>query len=217
MRKTEWLPIVGLLFLGLVPAIGGVVRLSGLAAGGAITADNARFFAAPLPVVLHIVGALFYSLVGAFQFSPTIRRRHPAWHRRTGRALGGAGLVVALSGLWMNQFYLLPPHDGALLYAFRLAFGMLMALSLVLGVMAARNRDFLSHSAWMLRAYAIGLGAGTQVFTHLPWFILVGPEPPEGPRAVMMGAGWIINLAFAEWLIRRRGRRTRRELALPAG
>jgi hypothetical protein len=24
----------------------------------------------------------------------------------------------------------------------------------------------------MTRAYAIGLGAGTQVLTHLPWFVL---------------------------------------------
>jgi hypothetical protein len=54
----------------------------------------------------------------------------------------------------------------------------------------------------MTRAYAIGLGAGTQVLTHLPWFLLVG-KPDETPRAFMMGAGWVINLAVAEWIIRR--------------
>ena len=83
----------------------------------------------------------------------------------------------------------------------------------------------------MTRAYAIGLGAGTQVLTHLPWFIFATGKPGEGPRAVMMGAGWLINILFAEWIIRRRrslvsplpqgegikGVRTRRALARRAG
>ena len=55
----------------------------------------------------------------------------------------------------------------------------------------------------MTRAYPIGLGAGTQVLTHLPWFILVGGTPGELPRAVMMGAGWVINVVVAEWNIRK--------------
>jgi hypothetical protein len=58
----------------------------------------------------------------------------------------------------------------------------------------------------MMRGYAIGLGAGTQVLTHLPWFLLVG-KPGETPRAVMMGAGWVINLVVAEWIIRSAPRR----------
>jgi hypothetical protein len=62
----------------------------------------------------------------------------------------------------------------------------------------------------MLRAYAIGMGAGTQVLTHLPWFILFG-QPIEGPRAVLMIGAWIINLAVAETLIAKDKRR-----AIPA-
>lgn len=61
----------------------------------------------------------------------------------------------------------------------------------------------------MIRGYAIGLGAGTQVLTHLPWFILVG-RPGELSRAVLMGAGWVINVVVAEWIIR--SARRRREL-----
>lgn len=55
----------------------------------------------------------------------------------------------------------------------------------------------------MLRAYAIALGAGTQFFTHIP--LLIFPSLyGELTRALCMGAGWAINLAVAEWLIRRR-------------
>jgi len=120
-----------------------------------------------------------------------------------GRVLGVCGLVAALSGLWMAHFYPWPEGDGVGVYVERLIFGTAMAASIVLGIRAALRRELASHGAWMIRAYAIGLGAGTQVFTHLPWFILVG-KPGESARTVLMGAGWVINVAVAEWIIRRK-------------
>ncbi len=55
----------------------------------------------------------------------------------------------------------------------------------------------------MMRAYAIGLGAGTQVLTLAAGELLVGP-PDETTRALLMGAAWALNLALAEWAIRKR-------------
>ena len=57
----------------------------------------------------------------------------------------------------------------------------------------------------MTRAYAIGLGAGTQVLTFLPWTLAFGAPDPV-MYSVLMGAGWAINLAVAEVVIRRRAR-----------
>jgi uncharacterized membrane protein len=188
--------------LTLVPAAVGVGRLAQIAGGAAITAANERFFSAPIPVVLHILTVIPYCIVGAFQFPRAFRRRHRGWHRAAGRVLAPLGLIAALSGLWMAHFYPWPEGDGELLYIFRLVFGSAMVASIVLALFAIRRRDFATHGAWMMRGYAIGIGAGTQVFTHLPWFILFG-KPPELPRALLMGAGWAINLAVAEWIIRR--------------
>lgn len=202
--KSDWFIPAALIALSMVPAVAGIVRLAQLAGGANITPDNARFFAAPLPVVLHIPAVIVYSILGAFQFSPSFRRRRRAWHRAAGKILVPCGLVAALSGLWMAHFYPWPEGDGQLLYFERLVVGSAMVVSIVLAVGAIRRRDFKSHGAWMTRAYAIGLGAGTQVLTHLPWFVLVGAKPGELPRAVMMGAGWVINVAVAEWIIRRR-------------
>ena len=205
-RRTEWLIPAMLILLSLVPAAFGTMRLAELARGADVTAANARFFAQPLPVVLHILAVIPYSIVGAFQFVPSFRRRRRGWHRAAGKVLVVLGLVAALTGLWMAHFYPWPEGDGHVLYYIRLVFGSAMTLSIVLAVAAVRRRDFLSHGAWMLRAYAIGMGAATQVLTHLPWFILFG-KPGESSRAFLMGAGWVINLAVAEWLIRRRVRR----------
>ena len=212
-RRVEWRVPALLVLLSLVPALAGTARLAQLAAGASVTAENARFFAKPLPVVLHVLAVIPFSILGAFQFAPAFRRRHRGWHRAAGRVLGVCGLVAALTGLWMAQFYPWPAGDGVGVYVERLVFGTAMLGSIVLALDAVRRRDFVTHGAWMTRAYAIGMGAGTQVLTHLPWFLLAHGKPGELPRAVMMGAGWVINAIVAEWIIRRRSSRRGRVVA----
>ncbi|MBE7532927.1 MAG: DUF2306 domain-containing protein [Chloroflexi bacterium] len=214
MNRTEWLVPIGLILLSLVPVLAGAARIAELSGGAEITPDNARFFASPLPVVVHILSVTIYALLGAFQFAPSLRRRKPKWHRTAGRILVPAGLAAALSGLWMTLFYALPESDGALLNMMRLVFGSAMLLSIILGVTAVRQRDFPRHGDWMMHGYAIGLGAGTQVLTHLPWFLLFG-VPDEFTKAMLMGAGWVINLAVAEWVIRKRRARYGRSRRAP--
>jgi len=64
-----------------------------------------------------------------------------------------------------------------------------MGVSIILGLAAIRSRDIARRRAWMARAYALALGAGR-----------------------------VINLAVAEWFIRRpsarRARRARTRAAL---
>lgn len=194
-----------LIALAAIPVLAGVIRVTELAAGAEITPENERFFASPTPVVVHVVSAVGYCLLGAFQFAPGLRHRRPGWHRRAGRLLVPLGFGVALSGLWMTVFYPKPPGDGELVTAFRLLFGSGMAVAILLGFAAIRRRDIAGHRAWMTRGYAIALGAGTQAFTLAPLMAVV-EEPAETPRALLMAAAWVINLAVAEWFIRRRPR-----------
>lgn len=210
--RANWLIPSALIALSIVPIAGGTFRLVHLGRGVEITPENARFFAAPLSVVMHIFGSAIYCILGAFQFAPGFRRRNPKWHRLAGRVLVVCGLIAALTGLWMTLVH--PPatfvgelpasFDGPFLYVIRLLAGSAMALSLYLGVAAVLRRNFAQHEAWMIRAYALGLGAGTQVFTHLPWFLFPGIRG-ELARTLCMGAGWAINVAAAEWFISRKG------------
>jgi len=199
-HRAGWLIPSSLIALAFIPVVAGALRLLALSGGSPLTPDNARFFGAPLPVVLHIVSVTIFSLLGAFQFAPGFRRKWPDWHRTAGGVLVAAGLVAALSGLWMAMFYKVVPADSALLHGFRLFFGSAMAVSIVLGVLAIRRRDLAAHQAWMRRAYAIGMGAGTQALTQLPLILLFGP-PDEITLALLMGAAWVLNLAVAECLI----------------
>jgi uncharacterized membrane protein len=204
--RADWLIPAGLIALAAIPVIAGMVRLTMLVGGPAVTPDNVRFVSAPIPVVLHIVGVTIYCILGAFQFSPGLRRRHPRWHRMAGWVLVVAGLVAALSGLWMAMFYAIVPADDLLLHVFRLLAGTGMAASILLGFAAIRRGDVTHHQNWMRRAYAIGIGAGTQALIQLPPLLVFG-APDDFGRALMMGAGWGINLGVAEWLIWRRRRR----------
>jgi hypothetical protein len=103
----------------------------------------------------------------------------------------------------MTLFYPRPDGVGALLTALRLLFGSAMVGSIILGVAAIRRGDMSRRRAWMLRGYALGLGAGTQALTLAAGALIAGP-PSELSRALLMGAAWMINLAVAEWIIRRR-------------
>jgi Predicted membrane protein (DUF2306) len=86
-------------------------------------------------------------------------------------------------------------------------FGSAIVLSLVLGLVAILRRNVARHRARMIRGYAIGQGAGTQALTALLWVLIFGTER-EPYKDLLMGASWVINLAVAEWLIRRK--RTKR-------
>jgi uncharacterized membrane protein len=194
-RSTGWVPFA-LVAVVLVPAVAGSLRLVEVFGGPHLLPANPRISASPAPVVVHIVCAVAYAVLGAFQFSAALRRHRPAWHRAAGRVLVVLGLAVAFSALWLTQFYPRQPGTGELAYALRLAFGSGMAASIVLGLAAIRRGDVARHMAWMTRAYALALGAGTQVLT-----LAVGEEAVG--IDLMLGAGWAINLAVAEYVIRR--------------
>ncbi|MCA0143953.1 DUF2306 domain-containing protein [Blastococcus sp. LR1] len=212
--RARWLAPAALIVLALVPVAAGAARLVELSGGAVALPEQPRSAAAPVPLVVHILSALVFTVVGAFQFVPGTRGRRPRWHRLTGRIAAPAGLVAALSGLWLTVVII--GTDSGLLSLFRAAAGIGMAGSLVLGVAAVLRRDLARHRAWMLRGYALGLGAGTQVITAGVWLAVVGGTG-SATEAWPMGAGWLINLAVAEWLIRRRAVvRARRSPSAPA-
>jgi uncharacterized membrane protein YozB (DUF420 family) len=207
-QPRGWLVPAALVALSAIPLAAGSLRLVQLAGGPDLMPPDHRFAGFPAALVVHIVGAAVFALVGAFQFLPRFRRTHRSWHRRAGRLVAGAGLAVAGSALWLSLFYEAQPGTGNVLYVLRLVFASAMAASLLLGVTAIRRRDVAAHRAWMIRAYAIGLAAGTQAFTDGIAGAIFGTGELRSDLA--KGAGWVINLAVAEWVIRRPGRRRNR-------
>lgn len=205
IKKTEWLLLVGLLVLSFVPVVGGTFRLAELGLGNTIEflPINPRIESAPIPVIFHLVSSIVYCILGAFQFLPTLRRNHPLWHRVAGRLLVCAGVVSALSGLWMTHFYAFPAQlQGTLLYVVRVIVSVAMVIFIGVAVSSILKKRVIKHQAFMIRAYALGQGAGTQVLITLPWLLSVG-EPEGFTREILMSAAWLVNIAVGEWVIKK--------------
>jgi hypothetical protein len=104
----------------------------------------------------------------------------------------------------MAAFYPIPTSlQGPLLRRVRLAVGSAMVASLLIGWRSILRRDVPRHEAFMIRAYALGQGAGTQVLVLMPWMLISGES--GGPtRDLLMSASWAINIVVAEAIIRYR-------------
>lgn len=198
VTKRDFIIVSLLMLLAAVPLVAGGVRIFSMITGAEILDGGARFAASPAPVVTHIVGATLFALLGALQFSTGLRTKHPQWHRMAGRVAALAGVAVALSGLWMTLFYPLGTHE--LLHWVRLAVSMAMALFIWLSIYAILNKHVVAHRNWMIRAYALGMGAGTQVLVFIPLYMIAG-ETSTFVDALAMSSAWLINIVVAEWVI----------------
>jgi hypothetical protein len=185
----------------VIPVVTGAARLVEVFGGPRTLPENPRIAGSPSPAVLHILGGMVFLVLGALQFSPRMRQRHPNWHRRSGRTLMLLGVTAALAALWMTLFYPRQTGTGSILHTMRLIVGAALAVTIILAFRAIKRRDVAQHRAWMIRAYAIALAAGTQAVT-------IGFGEAIFGKTVMTtdlstSAGWIINLAAAEVILRR--------------
>ena len=198
------LPFLGLFILALPPVLVGGISLSSIIQGqpnGMVSpADVARHASYPWAVTLHILGGSAMLILGLTQFSATLRRRWPRVHRWLGRLLLILGAGFSLTALWMNRSPMRMAdsalHDGA-----QNAAAVAFLVIATLGFLAARRRNWPAHRAWMMRAFALTMGSGTQTALLLPVFLVYGKVEGLAADLVFMGA-WAVNLGLAEWVIR---------------
>jgi hypothetical protein len=101
----------------------------------------------------------------------------------------------------MTVTYPIPPElQGGLLYTVRVFVSLAMLMSIFMAVASVMGGDIATHRAWMIRAYALGQGAGMQVVVLLPWMLAIG-KPTAFQRDVLMSLAWLINLIVAEMAI----------------
>lgn len=162
--------------------------------------DAIRFNAVPWALFLHSLGGMTFGLLGPIQFSRAIKNRFGKFHRMSGRIFVVAGMMLALSALRLLVEF--PSSSTWVLVTARSVAGLGLMATLTLALIAIMNRDIAQHRNWMIRAYAIGMGAATIAFIQLPIFLIRG-KALEGYFAdSLFVLSWVINLTLAELVIR---------------
>jgi len=192
-----------IILLGIVPILAGIARslqIFGLPIG---IPDIERILSSRTDIlVVHITtGVLFWTL-GAFQFSPRFRKRHPSFHRLAGRVLVAAAIMLGLSTLRLTLFFPQAAYNGSVVKAVRLIIAPCFLAMIVLGFLAARRQDFAAHQVWMIRAIALSLGTGTQVYFFLVW-MMISDVDTDLIRGGIFAFASALNLVIAERLLRR--------------
>ncbi len=195
-------PVPLAVLLGLataIPVLSALV-LTAQVLGRAVPADSLRLMVAPTALCLHALCGATFGLTGPLQFVRAARGRFQRLHRVAGRAFVAAGLGLGLSGLAL--LVRVESASTALLDVARGLAGVALLVALARAWQAVRSREFVRHRAWMIRAYAIGMGSGTLAPVFFPLYLLTG-SPPRGLSADIVVTGWwACNLVLAEVIVR---------------
>lgn len=81
-------------------------------------------------------------------------------------------------------------------------FGLALLAALALSLAAIRDRDFQRHRAWIVRAYAIGMGSGSIALVFFPIYLLAGQAPSGIASDVLFIGAWAVTIACAELVLR---------------
>ena len=146
---------------------------------------------------VHVLTSCFTLLAGFTQFSSYLLRKHPLFHKTSGRIYVVVIIFLAApSGFVMGIF-----ANGGI--SSRIAFILLSILwwwTTFKAYGTAKRSDWSRHSAYMFRSFALTLSA----ITLRAWKVVIvyffAPQPMDLYRIVAW-LGWIPNLLFAEWLI----------------
>lgn len=168
---------------------------------GALPEDSQRLSATPILHFMHVLGGATFGMLGPIQFSRVLMHRYGRLHRVLGRVFVAAGAMISLSALSLLWHF--PDTYSVAMNSGRLLFGIALGVALILAMRAIYSRDFTRHRNWMIRAYAIGVGATAVTMVFFPIFLITG-EPPKGLTSdiAFLGA-WTACIVFAEGLVRR--------------
>lgn len=149
----------------------------------------------PYGLRTHVAASGFAMILGAFQFSKTLRRKAPVVHRWTGYGYVLACTVGGIAGGAIALSSTAGPIAG---WGFFLL-AILWVPFTLLALAAAMRKDFVAHERWMIRSFALTFGAVT-LRLYLPVVGIMDWDFLTSYR-IIAWAAWVPNLIVAELFI----------------
>ncbi|OJF89758.1 hypothetical protein AX760_24690 [Pararhizobium antarcticum] len=168
---------------------------------GALPEDSLRLNAVPFWHFVHVLGGATFGILGPIQFGRVLVHKYGRLHRVLGRVFVAAGVMLSLSSLSLLWHF--PNAYSVAVTSGRFLFGVALGLALAIAMHAIRKRDFARHRSWMIRAYAIGMGATAVSLVFFPIYVITGKPPSGLVFDIVFLVSWTACVAFAECLVRR--------------
>lgn len=178
---------------------------------GSLPEDSIRLAAAPYSLFAHTVAGATFGLIGPLQFGRVLARKFGQLHRIMGRIFVVAGAFLSLSSL--SLFWQFPDGATAFVSSARLVFGIALGVALIKAMAAIRARDIPRHRDWMIRAYAVGMGAAMVSIVFIPIYIITGTPPMGITSDIAFVGSWLACIGFAEWVVYRLHRKAQPVIA----
>lgn len=168
---------------------------------GGIAPENlfqSRYVDHPLITAIHMLTGIAFVVLAPIQFNKKLRQKYRKAHRVLGRVLLVSALIAGIYGLLAVVRF--PAYGGISTVAAGWFFGPLFLYSLVRAFWHIRKREVAQHREWMIRAFALGLGVGTQrIFIGL--FAALGGFRIDEVFGTSLWIGFALNLVIAEiWI-----------------
>jgi len=149
---------------------------------------------------IHVFSAIFALFAGFTQFSNIILKEHRKIHRFIGRLYAYDILIVNFPAAMIMAVYAngLLPGKTAFVILDCLWFWFTYR-----AVIEIRRKNIIAHKQFMMRSYALTLSA----ITLRSWKIIISGFVAIDPLHLYMIDAWmgfVPNLLFVEWLIRRK-------------
>lgn len=195
-------PKVGWFFIGLtilVLLIFAAIRVVETYSG-VPTADlfKARYIQHQIVSAIHMFTGIAFVLFAPLQFITKFRNKNLRLHRILGRVLVSFALIAGIYG--MVSAVVLPAFGGITTETAVWFFGPIFIFSIARAFWCIRKRKIAQHREWMIRAFALGIGVGTQRIV-VGLFIGFGGYPMVEIFGTALWLGFGLNLLVAEiWI-----------------
>jgi hypothetical protein len=159
---------------------------------------------ANLGIGMHFSMGAVLVLAWPVLFSSGVRSRHRAVHRWVGRIYVTAAILAGVGGM----SFILAHHNGRAAHTAFALWGTVMMLSAAMAYVHARAKRFDLHRAWVIRLFAMVLGAWVFDLEYRLWEDLTGgigegTDAAPGPFDYAINYLFFVpNLLVAEYFIR---------------